>query len=962
MTDAAGSDALMRAAFDSLVAPCAVLRPVRDTDGTVTDFVIADANRAACDYVDLPYERFVGERMSSLRNGSVGEEVFEIYRRAVEDGTPIDEADFTFGTGGRNLPYNLFDLHAVLHGDDLVVSWQDSTERHRQAAALAESERRRLVMAQHISDIIYETDDDGRITWVSPSIERVLGLSASVWLGRRPREIVVPDDVARVLALRKRVFGEGAEDDVVECRYVAANGETRWMAMRGQAIRTAEGVVGAVIVLRDIQHEVLLRRAVTTLSSANAMLVRVHEEDELLRSMCDIAVDAAGYLFAWYGRPVTDEQKSVRAVAASAEHRGYLDEVEISWGDGPLGQGPTGVSLRTGTMQIVADFAGELKFRPWLASATARGFRSSVSLPVFVDGALDGAFMVYAAEPFAFDAHGIAVMQDLAAQLGYGIARLRDAERLARSLDERRLLATAIDQAAEAIVVTDVDGAIRYANPATLKSTGYELGEVLGRNPSMFQSGLHEERFYEDMWRRLLGGQAWHGVLMNRRKTGEFYEEEATIAPVHDASGKRVAYVAVKHDLSRERSLEAAVTRDQLDRESVVSIMREVRPGDSLEVTAASLCGAVRRFDDIAGVMVIVLEADGHPFPVAIDGAAIPGQHVVGQPLQMERLDLMVEVSKSGPWWMDLRDRDGLAGVDPEFTQSMLDAGFTATAYAPIRHEGETVGVLAVVTRSVTADEWMPLRLGLLNEVGSFAGMLLGPQVVQHGRRKEIRAEIDDIIRNERFRVVFEPVVHLPSGAPVGYEALTRFTDGSRPDVRFEAAHAVGLGSELEAACARVALRDAQSLPAHVWLSVNFSPTSIVEGVAAEVLRDVDRSIILEITEHNEIENYAAVRRAIKECGEVLVAVDDAGAGFASLRHILELQPDIIKLDLALVRDIDVDPARQALAAGLRHFAALTGTSLIAEGVETEAEAAAIRQLGVELAQGFLFQPAPLVG
>jgi EAL domain-containing protein (putative c-di-GMP-specific phosphodiesterase class I) len=100
------------------------------------------------------------------------------------------------------------------------------------------------------------------------------------------------------------------------------------------------------------------------------------------------------------------------------------------------------------------------------------------------------------------------------------------------------------------------------------------------------------------------------------------------------------------------------------------------------------------------------------------------------------------------------------------------------------------------------------------------------------------------------------------------------------------------------------------------------------------------------------------VRKAIDECGAVRVAVDDAGAGFASLRHILELEPDIIKLDIALVRDIDTDPARQALAAGLRHFAALTGTTLIAEGVETPGQAETIRQLGVEFAQGHLFTPA----
>ena len=959
----AGSDNTARLALDSLVTACVVLHPVREGD-EVVDLVIGDANRAACDYADLPYEQFVGSRMSTLLRGMVGEQELALYRRAVETAAPVDVADHTFESYGRTVPYDRFDVHVVPMGDDVVVSWHDSSQRHRQAAALAESERRRMVLGQHTTDIVYETDDDGRITWVSPSIERVLGLQPAAWLGHRPREVVLPDDAPRVLALRKRVFGavDGDVGDPVECRYLTVTGDARWMTMRAQALRLGEQVVGAVIVLRDIQDEVVLRRAVTTLSAANAMLVRAEREDDLLHHMCELAVDAAGYLFAWYGRAVNDDAKSVRAVATSAEHRSYLDEIEVSWGEGPLGQGPTGVCLRTGTMQIVADFVGELRYRPWLATATARGFRSSISVPVFVDGALDGALMVYAAEPHAFDPQAVTVMQDLAAQLGYGIARLRDADRLTRALDERRLLATAIDQAAEAIVVTDTDGVIRYANPATVRSTGYELGEVLGQNPRMFQSGLHEPHFYEDMWRRLLGGQAWHGVLMNRRKNGDFYEEEATIAPVHDPTGKRVAYVAVKHDLSRERTLEAAVTRDQLDRESVVAIMREVRPGESLEASAASLCAAVRRFDDIAGAMVIVLESDGRPVPVAIDGAALPGQHVVGEPIRMEHLDLLVDVSRAGAWWMDLRDADGLAGADPAFREQMLSAGFTATAYAPIRHDGDTVGVLAVVTRSTFADEWMPQRLGLLNEVGSFAGMLLGPQVQQHGRRKDIRGEIQDIIEHERFHVVFEPVVHLPSGAPVGYEALTRFDDGSRPDLRFEMAHSVGLGSDLEAACARAALRDAEVLPGHVWLSVNFSPASIVEGVAADVLRGRQRSVILEITEHNEIDNYAAVRHAIDACGDVLVAVDDAGAGFASLRHILELQPDIIKLDLALVRDIDVDPARQALAAGLRHFAALTGTKLIAEGVETDAEAAAIRQLGVELAQGFLFQPAPLPG
>jgi EAL domain-containing protein (putative c-di-GMP-specific phosphodiesterase class I) len=176
--------------------------------------------------------------------------------------------------------------------------------------------------------------------------------------------------------------------------------------------------------------------------------------------------------------------------------------------------------------------------------------------------------------------------------------------------------------------------------------------------------------------------------------------------------------------------------------------------------------------------------------------------------------------------------------------------------------------------------------------------------------------------------------------------------------MRFADADAVGLESELETACARSALLGARALPEGTWVSVNFSPRALLDGRAAAAVRESTRPVVIEITEHMAIENYRAVRRALDQCGSVRLAVDDAGAGFASLRHILELQPDFIKLDIGLVRDIDTDPARQALVAGMRHFAALTGATLIAEGVETTEQADTVGRLGVEFAQGHLFAPA----
>ncbi|MEQ1703385.1 MAG: EAL domain-containing protein, partial [Ilumatobacteraceae bacterium] len=110
----------------------------------------------------------------------------------------------------------------------------------------------------------------------------------------------------------------------------------------------------------------------------------------------------------------------------------------------------------------------------------------------------------------------------------------------------------------------------------------------------------------------------------------------------------------------------------------------------------------------------------------------------------------------------------------------------------------------------------------------------------------------------------------------------------------------------------------------------------------------------VEITEHIEIDSYPAVREAITACAPARLAVDDAGAGFASLRHILELEPDLVKLDIGLVSGVDHDPARQALVAGLCHFSSRTGTALIAEGVETIEELRVLRELGVGFVQGYL--------
>jgi EAL domain-containing protein (putative c-di-GMP-specific phosphodiesterase class I) len=144
-------------------------------------------------------------------------------------------------------------------------------------------------------------------------------------------------------------------------------------------------------------------------------------------------------------------------------------------------------------------------------------------------------------------------------------------------------------------------------------------------------------------------------------------------------------------------------------------------------------------------------------------------------------------------------------------------------------------------------------------------------------------------------------------------------------------------------------------LPSDAWVSINISPTAICDERVLARLADHRGTVVLELTEHDRVDDYELVRRCVQQLPEsVWLSVDDAGSGFASLQHILELDPDYIKLDRSWVMGIDHDVARQALVAGLGHFSDRFGCTLIAEGIETELELATLRQLSAPLGQGFL--------
>jgi EAL domain-containing protein (putative c-di-GMP-specific phosphodiesterase class I) len=236
------------------------------------------------------------------------------------------------------------------------------------------------------------------------------------------------------------------------------------------------------------------------------------------------------------------------------------------------------------------------------------------------------------------------------------------------------------------------------------------------------------------------------------------------------------------------------------------------------------------------------------------------------------------------------------------------------------------------------------------------AETILAPALVARRDRAERRRGIEATISSAAFRPVFQPIVDLTTGVTVGYEALTRFEGGLAPDLAFAEARRVGFGLELETATLRAALDASVQLPKGAWLSLNVSPTMLLAG---DRLRDIlgvrARSLVLEVTEHDVVDDYGLLRDAFVALGaDLRLAVDDAGAGVANFSHIVELRPDFVKIDIGLIRGINADLSRQALVVGLHHFARASNRDVIAEGIETAAELATLRALDMRFGQGYL--------
>jgi PAS domain S-box-containing protein len=531
-------------------------------------------------------------------------------------------------------------------------------------------------------------------------------------------------------------------------------------------------------------------------------------------------------------------------------------------------------------------------------------------------------------------------------------------------LSEDRFRA-ALDSLTLPALILDTQGVVLFVNRHLLARTGWTDVEVIGSNvfdwlvpvdgPQVtieaYETGMTPDAFVEyieSTWRTRAGGQVLIGW---------------TNSAIQDDKGEIVAVASVGEDITARRQAEATQARTQAsldsttrEREAFARTLARLQQRGSPEETGQQITDAVAKLSGIDFAVLVTFEV-GEDARVLAVTSTMEHPFVVGDAVTRPIAVYLRQRAAGGAW-----TEGDVQNGHTEMWDTMRvweSLGMKGGAFAPIDNGDGPIGVVALGTRDPIAAMQMAERLPAAIEFAAAARSLIAGPLAARAVQTASRLRIEAIIATNAFEPLFQPIVDLKTGGAIGYEALTRFHDGTRPDLVFAEAHGAGIGIHLEVATLARAVAASSDLPAGAWLSLNVSAAMILDTVRLSPILDRrTRPIILEVTEHDTITDYQAVRASIALYGpDVRVAVDDAGAGVANFTHIVSLRPDFVKIDVGLVRGVNHDLTRQALIVGLGHFARATNAWLIAEGVETEEERRALLGLDLDFGQGLLFGP-----
>jgi len=324
-----------------------------------------------------------------------------------------------------------------------------------------------------------------------------------------------------------------------------------------------------------------LNWTLAAISKVNTVLVRAKTEHELFVGACEAVSFRDLFALAWIGIPLDDLKKTIKVYASAGKAVPYLDGIELFWGEGPLGNGPTAQAIKTGSLRFNNDLLSDADFLPWRERARRWKLRSSFSLPIKLpDQRVVAAFVVYSEVPDAFGEQELELLKQLGGDIGFGIETLRTRAAYERAVAQTaeqdaqiRLMGSILESSPEAVMIADAQNRIISINPALTAITGYPLEDVIGREPFLFSVERHTTHFFEEMAAILKTQGSWRGEVWHRDKSGRDFLASMNIIVVRNTDGAATHYVDIFSDITDRRDPEDRVGMEKLFSDAMMESM-----------------------------------------------------------------------------------------------------------------------------------------------------------------------------------------------------------------------------------------------------------------------------------------------------------------------------------------------------------------------------------------------------
>lgn len=829
------------------------------------------------------------------------------------------------------------------------------------------------------NDFILVLDDQRRLTYANPSALDFVGAELSDVLGIDIYDLVHPDDRDAAQAAFDVLRSSTAPAPTGLYRVRTRDGEWRNFETISTNCLDDPAVRGVIINARDTTENVNLSRALRTLSKANQILIHAIDETALLRDICEIIVET-GYVLAWVGFARHDETHSVD-VAAAAGAVESLTGMGITWSDDESGHGPTGETLRTGSVQVLDHVPVTSETESRRLRAIEYGIETICALPISIDAAVIGALTICASQPGAFGREEIALLSQLSDEMAYGLGRLRDAAHLADQ--ERRLRAAeqrfrlAFESNMAPMVFSDLQDRVIDANEAFCQMVGYSRDELAGHDSKIFT--LPEDvGITEDSLDTLTANNAEQVRYIKRylRKDGRIVYSEVSRSAARNEEGETLYFLASERDVTDEHAL-AEQLRHQALHDSLTGLANRALFEDRLIQAHAR----ITRLGGFGAVLLLDLD----DFKAINDTFG----HVFGDQLLIAMARRLESVSRSADTLSRLGGDEFLylaEGMESEEEAVRIADRLIGALDQPFVVDDISIqqrASVGIAVWSQTSDSSRDLiqcadvALYEAKREGKNGSAVFTPSMHQRVVSTfTMVQELREALARGELLMHYQPIIDLTTDQVVGFEALMRWPHKERGWIAPDTFIGLAEQSDLILLLSAFALREAISAAATWPATASGAPTFITVNLSANQFRDPNliatitnalessglpaSSLLVEITEgvtFRDLESTLEILDGLRHLG-VGLALDDFGTGYSSLSYLVRLHPRVIKIDRFFVSPAHESPDNHVLLETVVELGNKLGITMIAEGIETLEQRARLSDLNCPLGEGFLFSPA----